>query len=185
MISRPLALIIIIIPTNTLPSLLSQCLTINSVERKRKKYSSFWPQCNEKKTQKTTKNACCSFLDNKKQKVFFGDVWFFRLNDIYYWKRKIMSKTIIITIHFPILFIIIIISLFTFYLSFIFCAITLINSILKKNTIFLLSIYIFNFCFHIFSKFCLYTMIIENIKTTSVSLPTKEWLANNRNNFTK
>ena len=159
MISRPLALIIIIIPTNTLPSLLSQCLTINSVERKRKKYSSFWPQCNEKKTQKTTKNACCSFLDNKKQKVFFGDVWFFRLNDIYYWKRKIMSKTIIITIHFPILFIIIIISLFTFYLSFIFCAITLINSILKKNTIFLLSIYIFNFCFHIFSKFCLYTMI--------------------------
>jgi len=131
MISRPLALIIIIIPTNTLPSLLSQCLTINSVERKRKKYSSFWPQCNEKKTQKTTKNACCSFLDNKKQKVFFGDVWFFRLNDIYYWKRKIMSKTIIITIHFPILFIIII-SLFTFYLSFIFCAITLINSILKK-----------------------------------------------------
>ena len=185
MISRPLALIIIIIPTNTLPSLLSQCLTINSVERKRKKYSSFWPQCNEKKTQKTTKNACCSFLDNKKQKVFFGDVWFFRLNDIYYWKRKIMSKTIIITIHFPILFIIIIISLFTFYLSFIFCAITLINSILKKYHFSLLSIYIFNFCFHIFSKFCLYTMIIENIKTTPVSLPTKEWLANNRNNFTK
>ena len=138
----------------------------------------------KKKTQKTTKNACCSFLDNKKQKVFFGDVWFFRLNDIYYWKRKIMSKTIIITIHFPILFIIII-SLFTFYLSFIFCAITLINSILKKYHFSLLSIYIFNFCFHIFSKFCLYTMIIENIKTTPVSLPTKEWLANNRNNFTK
>ena len=121
----------------------------------------------------TTKNkkfslVTCDFLD-----------WM-----TYYWKRKIMSKTIIITIHFPILFIIII-SLFTFYLSFIFCAITLINSILKKNTIFLLSIYIFNFCFHIFSKFCLYTMIIENIKTTPVSLPTKEWLANNRNNFTK
>ena len=148
---------------------------------KEKKYSSFWPQCNEKKTQKTTKNACCSFLDDKK--VFFGDVWFFRLNDIYYWKRKIMSKTIIITIHFPILFIIII-SLFTFYLSFIFCAITLINSILKKYHF--SRLYIFNnFLFSIFSKFCLYTMIIENIKTTPVSLPTKEWLANNRNNFTK
>jgi len=68
----------------------------------------------------TTKNkkfslVTCDFLD-----------WM-----TYYWKRKIMSKTIIITIHFPILFIIII-SLFTFYLSFIFCAITLINSILKK-----------------------------------------------------
>jgi len=157
MISRPSALIIIIIPTYTLPSLLSQCLTINSVERKRKKYSSFWPQCNEKKTQKTTKNACCSFLDNKKQKVFFGDVWFFRLNDIYYWKRKIMSKTIIITIHFPILFIIIIISLFTFYLSFIFCAITLINSILKKIPFFSLVYIHLQFLFsHLFKVLLIY-----------------------------
>ena len=58
-----------------------------------------------------------------------------------------MSKTIIITIHFPILFIIIIISLFTFYLSFIFCAITLINSILKKipffSRIYTSSIFVF------------------------------------------
>jgi len=183
MISRPLALIIIIIPTNTLPSLLSQCLTINSVERKRKKYSSFWPQCNEKKHRKQQKMLAALFWTTKNKKFSLVTCDFLDWMT-YYWKRKIMSKTIIITIHFPILFIIII-SLFTFYLSFIFCAITLINSILKKNTIFLLSIYIFNFCFHIFSKFCLYTMIIENIKTTPVSLPTKEWLANNRNNFTK
>ena len=119
----------------------------------------------KKKTQKTTKNACCSFLDNKKQKVFFGDVWFFRLNDIYYWKRKIMSKTIIITIHFPILFIIIIISLFTFYLSFIFCAITLINSILKKYHFSRLYIFKF-FVFNLFKVLLIYDdmMIIENIK---------------------
>jgi len=131
MISRPLALIIIIIiPTNTLPSLLSQCLTINSVERKRKKYSSFWPQCNEKKHRKQQKMLAALFWTTKNKKFSLVTCDFLDWMT-YYWKRKIMSKTIIITIHFPILFIIII-SLFTFYLSFIFCAITLINSILKK-----------------------------------------------------
>ena len=76
-----------------------------------------------------------------------------------------MSKTIIITIHFPILFIIII-SLFTFYLSFIFCAITLINSILKKIPFFS-SIYLQQFfVFNLFKVLLIYDdmMIIENIK---------------------
>jgi len=76
-----------------------------------------------------------------------------------------MSKTIIIiTIHFPI-FIIIIISLFTFYLSFIFCAITLINSILKKYHFSRLYIFKF-FVFNLFKVLLIYDdmMIIENIK---------------------
>ena len=93
----------------------------------------------------TTKNkkfslVTCDFLD-----------WM-----TYYWKRKIMSKTIIITIHFPILFIIII-SLFTFYLSFIFCAITLINSILKKNYHFsLVSIHLQFLFSHLFKVLLIY-----------------------------
>ena len=76
-----------------------------------------------------------------------------------------MSKTII-TIHFPI-FIIIIISLFTFYLSFIFCAITLINSILKKKYHFsLVSIHLQFLFSHLFKVLLIYDdmMIIENIK---------------------
>ena len=94
----------------------------------------------------TTKNkkfslVTCDFLD-----------WM-----TYYWKRKIMSKTIIITIHFPILFIIIIISLFTFYLSFIFCAITLINSIFKKKYHFsLVSIHLQFLFSHLFKVLLIY-----------------------------